>query len=389
MTRVLTFSTNISAGHRRGAEAVSKALLSFDPDASILEKDAMEVMGSRRGRFLSDAYLGILRYRPTLWNSLYQNKSISGKVERFFEIFFARAAERFEAEIDLHNPDVIVCTQAIPARIIADLKRRNRCDAPILAVATDYGIHPYWADEEIDMFAVSSEDARAQLIRDGISKERIVVTGIPVDTVFEAPPSRSAARSRLGLKQDGRYVLMMGGGNGLGITPGDVSAVERTAGVDGVLIVTGSNNVLHEKVLNLPCGDATRRVFSQVDRIEDFYAAVDALVSKPGGLTMAEATALRVPIVMVSPLPGQEVGNAQFLSSVGAALSARGGEELQRRIASIFSDDDIRKGLTAAAARIGRPGASREIARLARTLAENPARDNRDSRQERVPLATI
>lgn len=371
MNRVLTFSTNISAGHRRAAEAVARAIIESAPGAEIFERDAMMLMGRSRRRVLTDAYLSIIRYKPELWDHLYRNKRIIGGMRKIWRIFLARAREAFEAEIERHRPDMIICTQAIPARVIATLKAEGGCRIPLLAVATDYGIHPYWADPFIDGYAVPCEEAAEELAADGIDRSRIHVTGIPVDRVFENPPARAAARRELGLDPRARYVLAMGGGNGLGLEASHIETIERTPGVDGVIVIAGSNRRLEEALRELPPAPlCARHVHAMVSGIERYYAAADVLVSKPGGLTMAEATAMRMPVIMISPLPGQERRNAEFLLRSGAAVMAETADDLTRELTQLFRDPSIMAERSHAAASVGRPHASRRIAALALELAD-------------------
>ncbi|MEK8023429.1 MAG: glycosyltransferase [Candidatus Hydrogenedentota bacterium] len=367
---MITFSTNISAGHQRAAEAVARAMMAGCSDAEIVERDSMSLIGPSRRRILTDAYLSIIRYKPSFWNYLYHNKEISSGINRLGKVFLARAFEAFEAEIELHEPDVVICTQAIPARIIAALRASGRCKPPVLAVATDYGIHPYWAHEGIDRYAVPCEMAAEELIRDGIPSDRIHVTGIPVDAIFEQPPTRQIARHTLGLPMEGRFVLVMGGGNGLGVTADHVASIERTPGVDAVIVIAGRNAALQRAVQKLPpCENKLRLVLSTVTDIERYYAASDVLVSKPGGLTMSEATAMGMPLVMISPLPGQEVRNAQFLSRAGAALQAMNPSELSHILSELLSDGAKLSALASASRRVGRSGASRQIASIALEMA--------------------
>lgn len=366
MLKVLTFSTNISAGHRRAAEAVAQAVMAAAPGSEIRARDAMMLMGPGRRRILTDTYLGILKYQPELWNSLYHSKAIKGGINRLVGLFMARSYEIFESEIDTFHPDVIICTQAIPARIIADLKQSGRCEAPLIAVATDYGIHPYWAHPGIDRYAVPCAAARDELMADDVARSKIEVTGIPVHEVFERLPSRGAARAELGLPSEGSLILLMGGGNGLRITVDDVRAVERTPGVDGVVLIAGCNEKLFDAVDELPRSPGKFRMLkSTVTGIERYYAACDVLVSKPGGLTMAEATAAGLPIVMVAPLPGQEVRNANFLVRAGAAAMARGSGELSGILFRLLADPLRLNALAEVSASIGRPDAARRIARMA------------------------
>ncbi|HBW46638.1 TPA: hypothetical protein DEF17_01740 [bacterium] len=374
MSRVITFSTNISAGHRRAAEAVARAIKDFIPGAVIAERDAMKLLGNTRRNLLTRAYLGIIERYPSLWNYLYHSKKMMPFITGLGRNFILKSVNKFEDELDTFQPDVIICTQAIPARIIADIRRRGRCGrcrAPLLAVATDYGIHPYWIDPHIDAYAVPCEPAAIELKQEGVPEEKIFVTGIPVDKVFENPPLKEIARKRLGILSDRGVVLVMGGGNGLGLKISDIESIESAQGVSEVIVITGSNDQLAMELRALPLHKKIiRRIFPIVERIEDYYAAADILVSKPGGLTMAEATTMGIPIVMISPLPGQEVRNADFLERCGAAVMAGTSEELRSTIANILRDSIKRQNLVDAAKAVGRPSAAMQIARIAMSLSK-------------------
>lgn len=372
--RVLTISTNISAGHRRAAEAVAQAILAAAPQTTIASLDAMELMGGRRRHYLTRTYLGILRRVPRFWNFLYHQRWLRAPIELVGRAFLTGARERFAEAVTAFSPDVIVCTQAIPARILAELKAEGRFAAPILAVATDYGIHPYWADPGIDRYAVPCAEAREELASDGVARARISVTGIPVHGIFQEPPARAAARAALGLPSEGALILVMGGGNGLGVRAEDMASLERIPGVSGVILIAGCNERLLDEALSCPRVPGVERVVkATVTGIERYYAACDLLVSKPGGLTMSEATAMGVPIVMIEPLPGQEVRNADFLDRSGAAIRARSGAEMTGVVFRLLGDrariDELARGSRA----VGRPAAARDIARMVLELAGEAA----------------
>ncbi len=65
------------------------------------------------------------------------------------------------------------------------------------------------------------------------------------------------------------------------------------------------------------------RALRFVDNVYDYMHAADVLVTKPGGLSIAEALVAGVPLVLCKPLPGQEERNARVLvrSRSGVARS--------------------------------------------------------------------
>jgi processive 1,2-diacylglycerol beta-glucosyltransferase len=116
------------------------------------------------------------------------------------------------------------------------------------------------------------------------------------------------------------------------------------------------------------------RTLRFVDNIYDYMHAADVFVTKPGGLSTAEALVAQIPMVLCKPLPGQEERNARVLVEAGAALRTRRIAELPTALDAVLSDENQRARLVAAARRLGRPNAAREaasmIARLVRVRKE-------------------
>jgi processive 1,2-diacylglycerol beta-glucosyltransferase len=87
------------------------------------------------------------------------------------------------------------------------------------------------------------------------------------------------------------------------------------------------------------------------------------VVGKAGGLTCSEALIKRAPLVVFKPTPGQEVRNARFLVSAGAAVLADSVEEVAATVARWLADPAARERVREAQARIARPDAAEAIAR--------------------------
>jgi len=91
--------------------------------------------------------------------------------------------------------------------------------------------------------------------------------------------------------------------------------------------------------------------------------AADLVVSKAGGLTCAEALIKHTPMVVFRPTPGQEVGNARFLESGGAAVHADSLDTVAVTVARWLADPAALERARASAARLARPDAAADIAR--------------------------
>ena len=61
----------------------------------------------------------------------------------------------------------------------------------------------------------------------------------------------------------------------------------------------------------------------------------DIIITKPGGMTVTECLALRKPLIIIKPIPGQEEGNANFLLKNNWAVICKKNKEINKIINSL------------------------------------------------------
>lgn len=98
--------------------------------------------------------------------------------------------------------------------------------------------------------------------------------------------------------------------------------------------------------------------------VERVMTAADLVVTKPGGLSVSECLAKQRPMLLVSPIPGQEERNADYLLESGAAIKAVDGATLVFKLAQLLADPARLQAMSTAAARIGRASAAADVVRL-------------------------
>ena len=74
------------------------------------------------------------------------------------------------------------------------------------------------------------------------------------------------------------------------------------------------------------------------DRVADYMAACDVLMSKPGGLSSTEALVSCTALVHTPPIPGCETANAEFFNEHGISFAVDGPEEAAEK-AKLLCDD--------------------------------------------------
>ena len=201
---------------------------------------------------------------------------------------------------------MVVCTHAFPCGAMAEYKRVFADAPPVVGIVTDFAVHAFWMHRNIDGYVVASDAVRDAMIARGIPAERVEAAGIPVRSEFvRGNETRDALRERLDLPRDRRVVLMMGGGLGIGPLERMMRALERVPIPLAAVVIAGRNARSERRVraaaesIGYPV-----RALRFVENVYDYMHAADAFITKPGGLSTAEALVAGVPMVLCKPLPG-------------------------------------------------------------------------------------
>ncbi|MBT9282490.1 MAG: hypothetical protein KM312_07525 [Hydrogenibacillus schlegelii] len=255
--------------------------------------------------------------------------------------------------LEAMRPAAVAITAPVPAVFLARVKRRAGLAVPLAYVATDLLPHPAVAEPEIDRFLVAHGRARAHLAALGLPEERIRVTGIPVHPAF---PAAAEVRTRRLQEEDagaGKPLRIVVAGGGFGMAEGAKRLLEPLA--DGgrtlpplrIAVLAGRNVGLRKTLGDLRLPPPHRLAvlpYLSPPQVAALYAAADGLVTKPGGLTVAEALTVGVPLFLFDPLPGPEEENARFLLDEG--LAASGGADAFFRWVGTVADPTTRMALS-------------------------------------------
>lgn len=369
--RIAILHATAGAGHKRAAQALAAAIAAQAPGATVQEADTL-VFASRfyRGTYAS-SYNTMAARAPRLWGALYHSWESApvNKGATPVRLALDRAnLRRLVRVVERERPDAIVCTHFLPAEALSPVRGRGRVQIPLYVVITDFTAHPIWALPHVDRYFVASEKVAAQLARHGVPEAHIEVSGIPIDPRFAETIGRDAARARMGIDPRRPAVLVMGGGAGVGPLAELAGTLARLALRPQVVVVCGTNWRLLAQIEATPeARDGRIRPMGFTQDVDALLEACDVVVSKAGGLTCSEALAKRTPMVVFRPTPGQEVRNAEYLESAGAAVHADNVAEVAESVGRWLADRDAHARAREAAARIAHPRAAEEIA--ARVLA--------------------
>ncbi len=372
--RIAILHATAGSGHKRAAQALAAAIEQREPRATVREVDTL-VFASRlyRGTYAA-SYNAMAARAPRLWGALYHSWALAPVNRGTAPVRLALDRlnlRRLTRVCEHESPDAIVCTHFLPVEALSHVRGRGHLEVPLYCVITDFTAHPFWVFPHVDRYFVASPKVADELAGHGVHRDRIEVTGIPVDPRFARTIGREAARARFGLEPARPAALVMGGGSGVGPL---VDVAERLAALPSsprVIVVCGTNHRLRNDVDHLPAAMSGQiRTLGFTHEVDALLEACDVAITKAGGLTCSEALIKGTPLVIFKPTPGQEVRNSGYLESEGAAAHADSLDEVTTIAGRLLTEPEARERMRAAAARIAAPHAAETIA--SRVLAGVP-----------------
>jgi UDP-N-acetylglucosamine:LPS N-acetylglucosamine transferase len=244
---------------------------------------------------------------------------------------------------------------------------------PLVLVAVD--ARPGAALRLVARFAAASAVAF-----EGTPLPRATVTGSPIRpdilAVRRDAASRAEARVELGLP-DGRVIVgvMTGSLGSARVNQAVAGLVERWRTRADVAIrhAVGRRDwaSMGTELPSPPPGGLVYQPVEYEDRMDALYGAADVMVTRAGGMTVAELAAVGLPAVVV-PLPSapgdHQTANGRMLEQAGAAVLVPDGEltvdRLEHELGPLVADERRRAAMGAAAAATGHRDAAAAIAEL-------------------------
>lgn len=302
---------NIPSGHHHVADVIVRQLEKSDADIQCKKVDPLSFSYGKVENLVSSVYLYWIHRFPSVYSSIYKFTAVKerAKAKRFvtFELLFLSKMKRLLEDV---KPHAVVCTHAFPSYLLSRLKHMGLWDGLAINIYTDYFVNSLWGREGIDYHLVPSIQMKNDLASRGINQGQIFITGIPVDPVFHLQTQNKK-------KGDRQVVLMSGGNMGAGSIRRFIAGL-RPSGHIQYKVLCGMNEKLYLFIQQNK--NPYIEPLPYIERKEDMnrlYEEADAIITKPGGVTISECIMKRLPIFVYDALPGQEEQNLQFLKKEG------------------------------------------------------------------------
>ncbi len=319
--KVLVLSITAGEGHNATARAISEVFTEKGVESHVL--DTYAYINKALANVFSKGYLFVSKDAKLIWSGTYRlienrraGSDTPSATRSINKVFIRKMGEYIAAE----DPDAIVYTHSLVGIILDLLKQKGKLRAKTIGIVTDFTMHPFWEESlHSDYIVTACEQLEYQAMQKGFRPEQILPLGIPTNPKFSKSVPKEEARRQLGLDPDKKTILFMGGSMGYGNMSKTVKQLDKIDEDFQIIAVCGNNDSAKRKVEALR---TEKRVLALgfANNVDLLMDASDCIITKPGGLTTSETLAKRLPMIIVNPIPGQEVRNSEFLVNHGAAM---------------------------------------------------------------------
>jgi processive 1,2-diacylglycerol beta-glucosyltransferase len=182
---------------------------------------------------------------------------------------------------------------------------------------------------------------------------------------FAEKINKQEIAAKLGLSPVIPTVLIMGGGQGLGPIKKVVKSLLKLNRKLQLIVIAGTNAKLMdwlEKTRQKT--DKALVIYDYANNVPELMDLATLIISKPGGMTTSECLAKGLPMVIVNPIPGQEMHNTSFLIKKGIAIRIDDVKEIAAEVNALLDSPQRLAAMSKAAKEQGKPYAARDVAQL-------------------------
>lgn len=364
--RVMVLAAGVGSGHNTAAAALESEFGRRRNVEAVQRVDVLDLTSDLFRTLQDDAYFGLVDAAPWLVGWGYDMNDVPFRSQGAMSVWDQLNTTPVVKKIRAFAPDTVVCTHFLPARVVSLLLGRGRLQATMSVVTTDYDFQGMWLTAPFNRLYVARDETRAHMVEIGLPADRITVSGIPVRAEFSEQADRDGVLARHELRPDVPILLISAGAAGGEYTKAVVTQTLAIPNPFQAVVVCGRNEQLREEIAALVASNPSRyRVIGYTTEMAALMRVATLFIGKPGGLSSSECMAAGLPMVLINPIPGQEVRNSDFLLEEGAAVRCNYGTTIGYKIATLLDAPDRVARMAANARRIGRPDAAEVIVNTA------------------------
>lgn len=330
--KILLVSVSTGSGHVRAAEALLGFAQKTSPEFDIKHIDMMDYVGPTLKNSIVESYEILAKQLPNLWGFFYKKTdrpNILSFMPTLSNVFNQANAGKFFKYIKQTRPDHILCTHFLPIYALDIVLKKNELPTSVSLLMTDYHTHFLQTSASVCHYFVSTPKMSWKLTQKGINEKSITISGIPIDSIFYQEKELSELRKKYNTDNGRKTILVLSGGQGLIKIDQIISSIAKTNKKLNIFAIAGNNKKLQESLKKIPTPENINlQIIGWTDKMDEYMRISDCIITKPGGLTTTECITLKKPIIAISPIPGQEEYNAEYILENDLGVIAHSPDDL-------------------------------------------------------------
>ena len=342
--KVLILSCNTGEGHNSCARALRDTFRKQNIECEIT--DTLDFISPVLSKMMAQGHRFVYRHLPWLFNwgyhfaethpSLYQPGTL---VDRFL----ASGSRKLAEYINENGYDTVISAHVFAGAAMREAEEHCCRHITTGFLATDYTCSPIAEVGQQDVYMIPDERLLDDFAAKGIDGNKITAVGIPIREMFESSLPKETAKSAEGIAINHTHLLVMGGSMGCGPIREIVNEMaQRMDDTMEMTVVCGTNKRLYRQLIRKTKQYPHIHIRGYVDNMSRLMDSADVYLTKPGGISVTEASMKKLPMVLINAVGGCEAYNYRFFMDMGTALTGSDAAELADVCMILLGDDNKR-----------------------------------------------
>lgn len=368
MKKILILYAKYGGGHLAAANSIQTYLEQnyFDTDIKII--DCIEYISPLLSKITTNAYKQLAKHAPNLWKKIYDN-SQKGALSKISNSINKKMAKKLHNLFREFMPDIVISTHPFATQMTSYLKENENTKCILATILTDFASHDQWlvGKEFCDLYFVSNENMKNELLEANIPEDKIYITGIPLSNRFFSDFNKDDIYRQHSLDKEKQTILFFGGGEfGLGQkrTVQILHSLAKHLDNYQIIAISGKNKKMNNEFLKLHeklNHNEDLHIYKYTTDVPELMHISSLVVTKPGGLTSSESLASGLPMLIINPIPGQEEQNAEFIEKSGAGIWLKKDDDIDETINNILLNPEKLKTLKNNSIAVGKKDSTKNI----------------------------
>ncbi len=348
--KILVMYARYGSGHKSIAEYVAKYMEENNDKVDVKILDITDY-GNFVGRMSVKLMDWVCKRRPEIiFDTAYE--LLDHKLSSLGHNVFSRKCydnEKLRKIIKEYNPDITISSHFYCSNIINYYNDIKLINSKLFTIITDYRTHEWWTKnhKKETGFIVGNEMVKEELVRRGVDAKKVYAFGLPLNIaqINKLDPDEFILK-RYNLKGDKKIYLFFGGSTAGSMYYYDYFKTIAKMNLNAdIIFISGKNEKLKYKCEKYVKSKGIKNitVLGFSTDVFNLMKISDLVISKPGGATVTECLEMKVPMVLVPGMGGQEKYNARFMSKKKFGIKVRGLWSFRRCLNKLEKNSNVIK----------------------------------------------